>query len=156
MEPADAADLHAVLGDPETMAHYPEPWSLETVRRIINKSRELHDAHGIGWLAMLERGSERVIGDCGISFQNIDGEAEFEIGYHVHRDCWGRGFATEAARAVKRHGFEELRLRKLCSYMAEDHLASRRVAEKNGMTVEKTYRNPRNRDLPTVVYSARR
>ncbi len=44
-------------------------------------------------------------------------------------------------------------LNKLCSYMAADHWPSRMVADRNGMAVEKIFNNPRNRDLPTVVYT---
>ncbi|MBG90077.1 MAG: GNAT family N-acetyltransferase [Verrucomicrobiales bacterium] len=153
LEPGDAQALHSVLGDAETMSFYPEPWSLEIVQRLIEHQSGLYQSNGIGWFAVLLRDAGELIGDCGISHQNIDGVAEFEIGYHIHRDHWGKGYATEAAREIKRYGFEDLYLKKLCSYMAADHLASRRVAENNGMTLEKTYNNPRNRDLPTTVYS---
>jgi [ribosomal protein S5]-alanine N-acetyltransferase len=154
LEPEDADALYAVLGDPVTMSHYPEPWSLVGVHELIAAHRTLYETARIGWFAMVLRETGKLIGDCGISFQNIDGVAEFEIGYHTRRDFWGKGYASEAAQEVKRYGFEELGFRKICSYMAADHLASRRVAEKNGMILEKTYDNPRNRGLPTTVYSA--
>ena len=43
----------------------------------------------------------KLIGDCGITIQNIDGELLPEIGYHIHKDFWRQGFATEAAAAVR-------------------------------------------------------
>ena len=51
------------------------------------------------------------------------------------------------------YGFNSLKLEKLCSYMAKDHSAFRKVAEKTGMTLEKTYNKPNNRKFPTIVYS---
>jgi [ribosomal protein S5]-alanine N-acetyltransferase len=57
---------------------------------------------------------------------------------------------------VVKYGFEILALRRLCSYMASDHRQSRRIAEKLGMTLEKQYRNPRNRDFLTCVYAIHR
>lgn len=46
----------------------------------------------------------KLIGDCGITIQNIDGELLPEIGYHIHKDFWRQGFATEAATAVRDWG----------------------------------------------------
>ena len=94
-----------------------------------------------------------MIGNCGITIQHIDGKDEYEIGYHIHKDYWNKGFATEAARSVMEYGFNSLKLEKLCSYMAKDHSASREVAEKIGMTLENIYNNPNNRKFPTTVYS---
>lgn len=46
----------------------------------------------------------KLIGDCGITIQNIDGKLLPEIGYHIHKDFWRQGFATEAATAVRDWG----------------------------------------------------
>lgn len=45
-----------------------------------------------------------MIGDCGITLQEVDGTQLLEIGYHLRRDLWGQGFATEAARACRDYG----------------------------------------------------
>jgi ribosomal-protein-alanine N-acetyltransferase len=69
--------------------------------------------------------------------QSVDGADEIEIGYHVRRDLWGQGFATEAARACCDFGFANLEADRLISLIRPENLASRRVAEKNGMTIWK-------------------
>ena len=150
---ADLDDAHGVLGDPETMAHYPEPYSKERVKRIIEKNIETFASARFGMMAVIEKAGGRFIGDCGITIQNIDGQEEFEIGFRISKQKWGFGFAPEAAIAVKRYGFEDLRIPKLYSHMASDHVQSRRVAEKIGMKLEKEFRNPRNRGYLTAVYS---
>ena len=78
-----------------------------------------------------------MIGDCGITLQQVDGELLPEIGYHVRRDVWGKGFATEAARACRDYGFRQLKTDLLISLVRPENIASCRVAEHNGMTVWK-------------------
>ena len=102
---------------------------------------------------MIETASGDFVGDCGITLQDIDGAKEHEVGYRIGKAKWGRGYAHEAAAAVVQYGFETLGLNRLCSYMASDHLQSRRVAEKLGMLLEKEYRNPGNRNYLTCVYA---
>ena len=150
---ADLFDLIGVLGDSETMNFYPQPYSELQVKTIIRRNIENYERHGYGLFAVIEKATDTLVGDCGITVQNIDGQKEFEIGYRICKAKWGLGYAPEAADAMKDYGFGTLGLEKLCSYMASDHFQSRRVAEKIGMKVEKEYRNPRNRDFPTTVYS---
>lgn len=153
LDHSDHEALMAILSDKETMSHYPAPYTSEEVTTFIQKNIERYKRINCGlWACELIKTNE-LIGDCGITIQNIDGVNEYEIGYHFHKEHWGNGYATETATAVKDYGFENLGLTKLCSYMAEDHLASRNVAERNGMKIEKRFLNPRNRNFPTVVYS---
>jgi ribosomal-protein-alanine N-acetyltransferase len=91
-----------------------------------------------------------LIGYCGFFAQVVDGIEELEIGYRVDPAYWGRGIATEAARAVRDHGFNQLKLPRLISLIHRDNHPSRRVAEKNGMTLEK---ETVFRGFPTLVFS---
>ena len=94
-----------------------------------------------------------MVGDCGLTVQNVDGADEIEIGYHVRRDLWGQGLATEAARACRDLGFARLPVDRLISLIRPENLPSRRVAEKNGMTV---WKEVMWRNLPHLVYAIRR
>ncbi|MBK1877084.1 GNAT family N-acetyltransferase [Pelagicoccus mobilis] len=152
---SDFEGAKSVWGDRETMSFYPEPYSDERIKKAITKQIGTFEEGGYGLFALIEKESTCFVGDCGITVQDIDGAQEFEIGYHLNRSFWGRGYAVEAALAVKRYGFETLKLQKLCSYMESAHQQSRRVAEKVGMTLEKEYLNPNNRNLPTTVFSIR-
>ena len=135
--PDDADALARVLSDPETMRFYPAPFDRAGVEQWIvrNLCRYANDGHGL-WAMILKPGGE-LIGDCGLTIQDVDGEKEIEIGYHVRRDHWGHGFATEAARACRDFGFSHLDAKRLVSIIRPENLPSRRVAEKNGMTVWK-------------------
>ncbi len=76
-----------------------------------------------------------------------------EIAWRIASPFWGRGYASEAAEACKRHAVERLGIRRLVANMPVDHAASVRVAEKLGMRWEKTFRNPKNRDIETHLYA---
>lgn len=80
---------------------------------------------------------------------------EHDLGYIVHHPHWSNGYATEAAEACKRYALETLGLRRLVANMPVEHTASARVAEKIGMTLEKTFDNPKNRGIETRLYSLR-
>lgn len=159
VRPYEEADLHdalTVLGDRETMSFYPQVYSEEQVAAMIRQSIETHRLHGYGRYAVIEKVGGEFIGDCGITIQDIDGKEEHEVGFRIGKAKWGRGYAHEAASALIKYGFDVLALGRLCSYMASDHGQSRRVAEKLGMTLEKQYRNPRNRGFLTCVYAIHR
>lgn len=90
---------------------------------------------GFGMWAVLHKGQDEVIGRCGISF--LDGTPEAEIGYILARAYWGRGYATEAANASLRYGFEQLGLERIVAVTRPDHLVSQRVLRKLGLVYER-------------------
>jgi [ribosomal protein S5]-alanine N-acetyltransferase len=100
--------------------------------------------------AVRAREENRLIGYCGFFRQLVDEITEIEIGYRLHPAYWNRGLATEAARAVRDYGFNVLGLERVISLIHPDNHASRRVAEKVGMRLEKetTFRG-----FPTLVFA---
>ncbi|HEY1462750.1 MAG TPA: GNAT family N-acetyltransferase [Terriglobales bacterium] len=139
--PEDVDALAQVLSDAITMQYYPAPYDRQGVADWIERNRRRYDDNGYGLWAMTLKSSGELIGDCGLVVQNIEetGEEqnEIEIGYRVRRDHWNQGFATEAARACRDYGFSELKAQRLISLVRPENLPSRRVAEKNGMTIWK-------------------
>jgi RimJ/RimL family protein N-acetyltransferase len=101
--------------------------------------------------AVIFREDDCLIGYCGFFLQMVDGVEELEIGYRLDPAYWRRGIATESARAVRDHGFDDLKLPRLISLIHPENHPSRRVAEKNGMTAEK---ETVFRGFPTIVFSA--
>ena len=89
----------------------------------------------------------------GMTKQEVEGEILVEIGYHVRRDLWGQGLAPEAAGACRDYGFTRLQVDRLISLIRPENFPSRRVAEKNGMTLWKTVLW---RGLPHCVYAISR
>jgi len=151
--PEDVDALAAVISDKETMRFYPEPRDRAGVRSWIERNRCRYKDDGYGLWAMVLRASGEFIGDCGLTRQTVDESDEIEIGYHVRRDLWGRGYAPEAARACRDYGFVRLGAERLISLIRPENLPSRRVAEKIGLSL---WKEVLWRDLPHCVYMIRR
>jgi [ribosomal protein S5]-alanine N-acetyltransferase len=115
----------------------------------------------IGWdrdglpsqFAMIVRSSGTLAGYCGFFHQEVDSKMEIEIGYRLDSAFWNRGLTTEAARAVRDRGFRDLKLNYVISLIHPENHPSRRVAEKNGMTLE---RETTFRGFPTYVFTITR
>ena len=147
--PQDADALATVLSDPETMRYYPAALDRAGVSAWIERNRRRYADAGHGLWAMVLKSNGEVIGDCGLTPQNVDGADEIELGYHVRRDLWGQGYAPEAARACRDYGFSRLGADRLISLIRPENLPSRRVAEKVGLTL---WKQVMWRDFPHCVY----
>lgn len=93
----------------------------------------LYEAHGFSKLALIERVSGRIIGYCGLGLEIIDGNPTPEFGYRLHAVARGKGYATEASRAVLSDAFGRLRMTEVHAIALSDNIASRRVLDKLGM-----------------------
>jgi len=128
-------------------------FSCEQTAAFVRKILGWNSAGLPSLFAVIVRENSKLIGYCGFFHQEIDGTNEIEIAYRLHPNYWGRGLATEAAQAVRNHAFRDLKLPRVISLIHPDNRASRRVAEKNAMKVEKkTVR----RGFPTLVFAITR
>jgi RimJ/RimL family protein N-acetyltransferase len=95
------------------------------------------EERGFGPWVVEEKASGAFIGFTGLVYQDewTEGEHKTEVGWRVGRSYWGQGLATEAAMASVRYGFEELSLERIISIIQPENVASRRVAEKAGLTL---------------------
>ena len=153
MTPHDVDDLLEVLSDPEAMQFYPQPFDRQMTQTWIERNIQRYSQHGFGLWALIFKENGKLIGDCGSVVQAVDGVEGIEVGYHIRPDLWGKGLATEAAQACRDYGFSQLGFDKLISLINPANIASRRVAEKNGMSLikEMEWRNK-----PICVYAVER
>jgi RimJ/RimL family protein N-acetyltransferase len=86
-------------------------------------------------LAITLAGDDTAIGNCGIRRKDHN-DFEADIGYELNPQHWGRGYATEAARALVAFGFREFGLHRVSSWCVADNKGSERVMQKVGMTLE--------------------
>jgi ribosomal-protein-alanine N-acetyltransferase len=136
MEMSDVDYLMGIFSDPVAMRYYPGTKSREEAEGWVRRMLESYRAHGFGLWAALLKDSGEFAGQCGLTVQEVEGKEEVEIGYLFLRTFWGRGLATEAARVSRDHGFR-LGCDRLVSLIDPGNLASRRVAEKTGLTLKK-------------------
>lgn len=147
----DFEALYAILSDPIAMQYYPKPHTPEMTRDWIENNIKRYHQHGFGLWAIVHTEEKRVIGDCGLTYQHVDGIDELEIGYHILRTEWGKGYASQCAIACRDYVFDKLKRERVISWMNPKNMASRRVAEKVGMSLEKETIS--SKGLPAVVYS---
>ena len=134
-ELADAEEIQAIWRDPETMHWIPSGpvATVEAARQKIERFMTHQAEHGFSLWAVREKDTGRIVGDCGLFL--VEGKGpEVELAYRFGRDFWGRRYATEAAGACLLYGFERLGLERIIAITSPDHIASRRVMEKNGLT----------------------
>lgn len=136
--------LYGVLADPDISAHYPYTFDETRVRNWISRNRERYRKDGFGLWAVVLKETGEMIGDCGITMQNIHGQLLPEIGYHIRKDQQRKGYASEAAAACIRYAFEQYNFPAVYSYMKYTNIPSRKTALKNGMVFMEEYPDAEN------------
>ena len=136
--------LYAVLADAEIMRHYPYAFDEARVRGWIERNRDRYRQYGFGLWAVCRKDTGEMIGDCGLTLQNIDGELLPEIGYHIRADQQHKGYAKEAAAAVRDWAFAYTSYPALYSYCKYTNVASYKTAEAIGMAFLREYPDEAN------------
>jgi RimJ/RimL family protein N-acetyltransferase len=149
----DVESIFAVIGDPETMKFFPVRLTGDDAVRWVTRNLERYRTDGHGLFAVVLKSNGEVIGNCGVVRQEVEGQSMLEVGYHFRREYWGHGYATEAARACMTYAFQKLGAERVVSFILAENVPSRRVAERNGMTVE---REVVFHGLPHLMYAMRR
>lgn len=117
MTEEDYDALYAVLADSDIMQHYPYAFDETRVRGWITKNIERYKTFGFGLWAVCLKDTGEMIGDCGLTMQMIHGQIKPEIGYHIRKDMQRKGYAKEAASAVRDWTFENTPFNEIYSYM---------------------------------------
>lgn len=136
--------LYAVLGDADISAHYPYIFDESRVRGWITRNQERYRKDGFGLWAVVLKETGEMIGDCGVTLQNIHGQLLPEIGYHIRKDQQRKGYASEAAAGCIRWAFAHFDFPAVYSYMKYTNIPSQKTAMKNGMTFVEEYEDPDN------------
>ena len=152
--PEDFEALYSILSDSETMQHYPKPFDEDKVRYWIEWNIENYRVFGFGLWAVVLKETGELIGDCGITMQNIGGKIKPEIGYHIRKDQWRRGYASEAARRCRDWLFENTPFQIAFSYMKYTNVGSYSTAIANGMSLVDEFEDQVN--MITKVYAITR
>lgn len=138
----DQPELERLLGDPEVMWVYPEPFGERRVREWIDWNLRLYRERGFGLWLLHDRETGALVGECGLVEQNVEGVTEIEVGYQLLRESWGRGLATEAAAACRDHARDVAGLTRLVALIDPRNTASQRVAANIGLTLERKVQFP--------------
>jgi [ribosomal protein S5]-alanine N-acetyltransferase len=103
---------------------------------------------------VLEKNSGVVVGHCGLLQKTVDDRDEIELTYVIAAAFWGRGYATEAATALRDYGFQRLGITRLVSLIDPANAASARVALKLGMKLEADTIRPNGKTMGLYAIAA--
>ncbi|WP_162558471.1 GNAT family N-acetyltransferase [Saliniradius amylolyticus] len=129
----DAGALNRINSRSEVMRYIGKP--VETIRNTEDYLRESvladYSKYGFGRHAVIEQHSGELIGFCGLKYlPDLD---EVDIGYRLHPDYWGLGYATEAGQATMKFGREKLGLSRIIGIAMDENTASIEVLKKLGL-----------------------
>jgi len=133
---ADRAAFAALNADPLVMQHFPSVLISSDSAALADRIEQHFAEHGFGLWAVEITSVVEFAGFIGLAIPRF--EAHFtpcvEVGWRLAAEHWGRGYATEGARAALTFGFRELGLSEIVSFTTPDNRRSRRVMERIGMT----------------------
>lgn len=138
----DSEQLHGILSQEEVMRYLPEDvMSLKEVKRTISWLKDCYGKNSPGHivkltLAAVSKQDQKVVGWCGLGPLEFSPK-EIEIYYGLSKHNWGKGFATEAAKAMLHCGFDKFKLETIVGITKPENIASARVLEKLGMIYRK-------------------
>ncbi|MGW3077010.1 MULTISPECIES: GNAT family N-acetyltransferase [unclassified Kitasatospora] len=149
--PADLDRLVELDGDPEVMRFLTggKPSAREWLEEeVLPLFLEHYRRYGdLGWWAAEERCGGAFLGWFEFRPTREGERGEVELGYRLRRAAWGRGYATEGARALVRRGFAELGVERVVAYTMAVNAGSRRVMEKSGLSFVRTF----HEDYPEMI-----
>ena len=123
--------FHAIWGDPEVI-WWGEMADEDASRELLAEKVDI--GPGLGWAAMIEDATGLIVGNVALQ-PTPDGRTDVEVGWHLARRHWGRGFAIEAARAVVSNGFDSLGVSRIVADIVPHNVRSRAVATRLGMHI---------------------
>lgn len=151
----DLAELFVLYSDPEIRQYFPEGvLNYKDTQEELEWFLNGHPRHPeLGLWATIHKETGKFIGRCGLLPWMIDDALEVEVAYLLDKAYWGQGLATEAAQGILQYGFEQLKLSRMICLIDPENIASQRVAEKTGMSLERKVDGIDGDNFPTLIYS---
>ncbi|HET6644436.1 MAG TPA: GNAT family N-acetyltransferase [Fimbriimonadales bacterium] len=136
---ADIDFMAEMLADAEVMRYYPSTLDRSGAEKWIARQLARYEKCRFGPMLALLRDTDEPIGQIGLAIQTVDGVDETEVGYILHKRFWGKGYATEGARACVESA-RRLGMERIIALIRPENGPSMRVAHRLGMEFEKMAR----------------
>lgn len=133
----DKEALIPILSDSAVMKFSTGPLTKEGIEAWLNNKLESYERLGFSVWAVILKEEDKLIGFCGFSAVELDGQLEMELVFRFAKAYWGQGFATEAAEACQQYSFDTLGFNRIIAVIDPKNERSLRVADKLNMTYEK-------------------
>ena len=153
----DFNSIMEILGDGKTMYAYEHAFSKEEGMSWLNNQFIRYEKYGFGLWAVILKGTDKLIGQCGITMQNTGDREVHEVGYLFNRSYWHKGYATEAASACRNYAFDVLSVNEVCTIIRTNNLASINTAIRSGMLARgQIVKHYYGMDMPHIIFSINR
>lgn len=150
----DFEALKSILQDSDVMYAWEYAFTDTDVQKWIDKNLEKYAAYNLGYFILHEKMSNTVIGQAALMPDSIEGIQYYEIGYILKKEFWHRGYATEAANALKDYAFHVLHLKEVIFEIRPQNLPSRKVAERLNAKISGEFiKNVRGIKMPHLIYT---
>lgn len=156
MQESDLAALSEILQDEQTMYAYEGAFNDKETREWLHKQIIRYHEDGFGLWAIILKHTDKLIGQCGLTWQQVENNPVIEVGYLLNRNFWHNGYAIEAATASKQYGFNVVGAKEIYSIIRDTNYASMNVAIRNGMLIRgRIVKHYRGVEMPHLVFSAK-
>ncbi|MEL6972223.1 MAG: GNAT family N-acetyltransferase [Bacteroidota bacterium] len=134
---SDVDELFLLESDPEVYRYLgmPAVASKDQMPEMIAYVRQQYVDNGIGRWVVIEKDTGVLVGWSGLKYETVvqPGQPYFDLGYRFRREYWGKGIASETARASLDYGFKVMQLEQICAAAHIENIGSNRVLQKMGM-----------------------
>ncbi len=153
----DWEDICSMLQDSTVMYAWEHAFSDEEAAQWIDEAIRRYERDGYSYWAVIEKASRTFVGVTGLIAEQADQESYLGIGYIYKKSYWGNGYASEAALSCIRYAFDVLHQNEVTAQIRPENTASRKVAERLGMSVKKQFtKYYRGKEIPHLLYSRMR
>lgn len=153
MQQDDQQELCTFLQDIEVMYAWEAAFSEQEVTNWLNENLMRYQRDGYSYWAVIEKATGKLVGVTGLIAEQVEQEQHLGIGYIYKKSAWGNGYATEAASACIDHAFHILNAAEVTAQIRPENIASRKVAEKLGMSVKAEFvKYYQGKAMPHLLY----
>lgn len=140
----DLSNLLTLCSDPEVMRYFPTTLDEKETKAFLKRLMDMYDKHGYTYFAAERKDTGAFVGFIGLAYQDYTSPCtpNVDIGWRLLPSSWGKGFATEGAKACLAYGFREKKLDTIVSVCSTINVASERVMQRIGMTKEGAFKHP--------------
>ena len=148
----DITPFAAMCADKEVMSYFPATLSYEETENLVNRFQERYEQDGYTYYAIELKATEEFIGFCGMLMQTYESPftPNVDIGWRLKKAAWGKGYATEAAKACLDLAKNQLGLKTIISVASQTNLPSINVMQKIGMKKVGEFKHPALMDTPEL------
>lgn len=153
----DYVEVANILQDIEVMYAWEKSFSDEEVNSWIEENLKRYENEGYSYFLVLEKASKKTVGVMGPLIETISGEQFIGIAYILNKQFWGKGYATEGARACIEYAFNELNAYTVIAQIRTNNLNSKNVAKRLNMKlVDKYIKIYDKKEMEHLIYSIKR